>query len=384
MRLAARAAQLAASETMAVSARAAALRAQGIDIVSFAAGEPDFAPPAAALAAMADSIARGETRYPALLGLPELRAAVATRFAARYRIPFNADEIVVTTGAKLALWATFQTLVGPGDEVLVPTPAWVSYPAQIALAGGHAVEVPRTADSGFRLDPAALARAITPRTVGIALNSPHNPTGVIDSPAELAAIIDLAERHDLWIATDEIYADLYLDGTPGTSVLTDRPDFKARVVVIDGISKSYAMTGFRLGFLSAPAAFRDAIGKLLSQTTSGVSTFIQRAAIGALEHGATDVAAARDTYTRRRDLVLSHLAAIGWPTVRPQGAFYVLADLRAIDSDDVALAKRLLDEANVALVPGSAFGAPGFLRLSFACADERLIEGLDRLARWRP
>lgn len=382
MKLSTRASSLAGSETMAVSARAAAMRARGIDVISFAAGEPDAPPPPEAIAALTESLARGETRYPPVLGLPELRAAIAQRFARRCLVPFEPDEIIVTTGAKLALWATFQALVGPGDEVLVPTPAWVSYPAQIALAGGHPVPIARRFEDAFRLDPDAIARTITPRTVGLVLNSPHNPTGLIDSPDVLAAIADLAIRHDLWIVTDEIYADLYLDDRPAPSVLGGRDDLKSRVIVIDGVSKSYAMTGFRLGFLTAPAHCRDAIGKLLSQTTSGVSTFVQRAALAAIASGDAYVADARRTYARRRDLVVAGLDRAGWPAHRPEGAFYALADVRSLNTPDAAIAAMLLDDTHVAVVPGSAFGAPGFVRLSFACSDDRLVDGLERLARW--
>ncbi len=383
MKLAARAANLAASETMAVSARAAAMRARGIDVISFAAGEPDAPPPPEAIAALTDSLARGETRYPSVLGLPELRHAIAQRFARRTLVPFEADEVVVTTGAKFALWATFQALVGPGDEVVVPTPAWVSYPAQIALAGGRAVSVARRFEDAFRLDPDAIASAITPRTVGLVLNSPHNPTGLIDPPEVLAALAELAIRHDLWIVTDEIYADLYLDGRPAPSILSGRDDLKSRVIVLDGVSKSYALTGFRVGFLTAPAPCREAVGKLLSQTTSGVSTFVQRAALAAINVGDAYVANARSTYARRRNLVVAGLDRAGWPAHRPEGAFYALADVRALQLPDATIAAMLLDDTHVAVVPGSAFGAPGFVRLSFACSDDRLADGLERLANWR-
>lgn len=387
MKIARRFADLPSSQTVAIAGRAAELRRLGHDVVSFAAGEPDFDTPPHVVEAMVAAARRGATRYPPLLGLPELRAAVARHTAGRYRVPVEAADVVITPGAKYALWASLQALVDPGDEVLVPTPCWVSYAPQIALAGGAMVQVPTRAEAGFRLEAEAVRRAITPRTVGIVLNLPNNPTGALAAQAELDAIAELAREHDLWILSDDIYAALRYEPGDFPSPLRERPELRERVIIVDGPSKSHAMTGWRLGWAVAPRPLVPKLGTLLGQTVTGVTTFAQHGALAALEGDDAYLGEWIATYRRRRDLVLARATAMGLPCVRAEGAFYALLDVRSLvgpgperPADDIALAAQLLESRHIALVPGSAFLAPGFLRLSFACSERDLERGLERLA----
>lgn len=383
------------SGTMAVVQRAAQLQRSGVDVVSFAAGEPDFDTPPSIVQAMARAAASGATRYPPVLGLPALREAIAAQATRRYRVPFAAPSVIVTPGAKFALWAAFQALVDPGDEVLVPTPCWVSYGPQIAMAQGRMVPV-ATAPPDFELDVDAFERAITPRTVGLVLSLPMNPTGRLTSRATLAKLAALALRHDLWILSDDLYADLcwgQREGrVSGATLFDDHPELRDRVVIVDGPSKSHAMTGWRVGWALVPEPLVAPFSLLLGQIATGVTTFAQHGALEALtgEHAFLDDWNA--AYRRRAHLVVDGLRALGLPTTLPEGAFYALADVRALlqrdgatgvdrvaFADDVALANAWLDGAHVAVVPGSAFHAPGFVRLSFACAEARITEGLARL-----
>ncbi len=371
-----------ASETIAISNRAAELRRQGHDVISFAAGEPDFPTPPHIVEAMAQAARDGATRYPPSLGLPDLRAAVAANSTRRYGVDLTPEQVVVTPGAKFALWAAFQVLLDPGDEVLVPTPCWVSYAPQIAMTNGVMVPVPTSADAGFRITAAALRQAITPRTTGIALNLPNNPTGALASHEELAAIADLALEHDLWLVLDDIYAELCFAPGPYPSPLRDRPELRSRTVIIDGLSKSHAMTGWRIGYAIAPHTLVGPLAKLVGQTATGVTTFVQHGAIAALTGDQSFLSGWLAAYRTRAELVLERTARAGLPAVRPEGAFYSLIDVRRF-GDDTTFARTLLDEAMVAVVPGAAFSAPGFVRLSFACDTEVLTRGLDRIVAAR-
>ncbi len=387
MKLASRLLALAPSPTLAVSNRTTELKRSGVSVVSFAAGEPDFDTPAHVVAAMADAAARGATRYPPALGLPELRALVATTLSSRYAVRIDSSEIAVTPGAKYALWAAFQALVSSGDEVLVPTPCWVSYGPQLALTGGVMVPVPTFAEDHWRLSLDAIERAITPRTVGIALNVPNNPTGQLASAEVMNAIGDLAIAHDLWLLCDDIYAELCF-GAPFTSPLTSRPELLDRTLIVDGPSKSHAMTGWRLGYHRAPHPVLEPIARLIGQTATGVTTFAQHGAIAALSGPTNFVETARASYAGRSKLLVTGLKQLGIPVVPPEGAFYALADVRAwlapstSFNDDIALATALLEQHHVATVPGSAFEAPGFLRLSYATSDAQISEGLERLGHF--
>lgn len=387
IRLANRTLGLQPSGTLIVSARAAALRSAGHDVISLAAGEPDFDTPPHIVAAMATAAARGATRYPPVLGLPALRAAVADHHARRYGVRRTAECVAITPGAKMALWAAFAAIVDPGREVIVPTPCWVTYGPQINMAGGKLVAVACHPEDGWALDPDAIAGAITPRTVAIVLCAPNNPTGVLISADAARKLGDLALERNLWLICDDLYAELCFRPRTFASPLQDRPELEDRIILIDGLSKSHAMTGWRLGYLSGPASLVRAVGTLLGQTITGTTTFVQHGALAALTEP-FDLTPIRAAYARRAALLSGGLTALGIPVVPPDGGFCLLADFRdrlgafdgALASDDEALALKLLETQYVAAVAGQAFEAPGFLRFSFACADQVIESALERIA----
>jgi aspartate aminotransferase len=376
------------SATLAVTSRAKQLRAEGANVINFGAGEPDFATPDFIVDAMAAAARSGATRYLPVAGLPALREAVASTYSAYYDVPFGPEQVLISCGAKHGLFNLFQVLVDPGDEVLVPAPFWVSYPAQIHLAEGLPVIVPTQAEEGFRLKPEDVASAITERTVGIIINSPNNPTGAVQSAEDLRAIAAVAEAHDLWIVTDDIYSRVRYEGGPFASVLTERPDLRDRIFVIHGASKTYSMTGWRIGFTLGPAQLIKKMATLQGQSTSSATSFAQHGAVAAItsDHGFLDEWLA--AYDARRRRIVGGLEAIdGVSCALPGGAFYVFPDVRAllgrslggvVIETDLQLCELLLEHALVAAVPGSPFGAPGFLRMSYACSMDDIDEGMRR------
>jgi aspartate aminotransferase len=380
------------SATLAVTSRAKQLRAEGADVVSFGAGEPDFPTPTFIVDAMVAAARSGATRYLPVAGLPALRGAVASTFSAHYDVPFAADEVLISCGGKHSLFNLFQVLVDPGQEVIVPSPFWVSYPAQIRLAEGTPVVVPTLPEEGFRLDPVDVAAAITERTVGIVINSPNNPTGAVQSVEDLRAIAALAEAHDLWLVTDDIYSYIRYDDVPFASVLTERPDLRERIIVVHGASKTYAMTGWRIGFTLGPAALIKKMATLQGQSTSNPTAFAQHGALAAITSDHSFLDEWRAAYDARRHRIVDALNAIdGVSCVLPGGAFYVFPDVRGligrsldgtVIETDLQLCELLLEHALVAVVPGSPFGAPGFVRMSYACSMDDIDEGLRRFARF--
>ncbi len=382
---------IAESATVAITDRARRLRAEGRDILSFSVGEPDFEPPEhvkdAAMSAVRDGRA---TRYTAARGILELREAIVLDSARRRGgIRHVPDEVVVSVGGKHALFNLALALYEPGDEVIVPAPYWVSYPDQVRLAGAEPVIVSTTTETGLRLTPEALEAAITARTKALVLCTPSNPTGAAYSPAELRALADVMGRHGFWIVVDEIYARLVYGGFEQRSLLEVAPELRDRIVLIDGVSKSHAMTGYRIGWMLGPAHVARACEKIQAQATTNPAAVSQWAAEAALRGGDGPVDAMREAFEARRDRVLGQLGAIeGIRCPTPEGAFYVFPDVRAflgrsakgrVVQDDVALCEYLLDEAGCALVPGTAFGAPGHVRLSYATSTEVLDEGLRRM-----
>jgi aspartate aminotransferase len=376
------------SATLAVTSKAKALKAAGHDVLSFAAGEPDFPTPDFVVQAMVDSAKNGATRYLPSLGLPALRSAVATAFTALYDVDFGPDNIAVTCGGKHGLYNLFQALVDPGDEVLVASPCWVSYPAQVQLAGGHPVIVPTQADEGFRWDAQDVAKAITPKTVGLVINSPSNPSGAVYDRETLNKLADLAVEHDLWIITDDIYSHITYDNVPFESVLRNRPELRDRIFVIHGASKTYSMTGWRIGFVAAPTPVIKKLGILQGQSTSNATAFAQYGALAAIEsdHGfLVEWLAAYDARRKRITALLNDIPGVHCDL--PGGAFYVFPDLRGLMGksykgevirDDLHLADVVLEHKLVALVPGSAFGTFGFVRMSYACSMDDIERGLER------
>jgi aspartate aminotransferase len=389
--LATRMKSLEPSATLAMAARAKSLAAAGRPVVDLSVGEPDFPTPAHICRAGEQAIHDGQTKYTPAAGVPALRKAVADDYSRRSGLTVSPGQVVVSNGAKHALHNVFTALIDEGDEVVIPTPYWVSYAELVKLAGGRPVLLPTRIEDDFKLLPSALAAAITPATRMLLVCSPSNPTGVVYEADELARIADVAIDADLTVVADEIYDQLVFDGRTSVSFPTLRPGLPDRTVVVAGVSKTYSMTGWRIGWTISPEPLAGAITSLQSQETSNPSSISQQAAIAALNGPQECVAAMREAFQSRRDLVAKRLAAI--PGVRLPtigGAFYAFfqVPLRAESpkgrpSDtSVRWCEAILEEEEVALVPGSAFGAEGYVRMSFAASDETLDEGLKRIERF--
>jgi aspartate aminotransferase len=382
MRLSDRARGLSDSITLALAARAKELKASGRPIVDLTLGEPDFPAPLAAREAAKRRIDSGDVRYTPAAGLPSLREALARHLTETRGVRYGPAEVCVCHSGKHALSGALGVLLEPGDEVLIPLPAWVSYVEIARVWGALPVCVEGRADGS--LDLAALARAVTPRTRGILINSPCNPTGTILSDAELVGVGELARRHDLWILSDEIYRRLSYGERRPSSPVELAPDLAARTVIIDGASKTFAMTGYRIGFAAGPADLIGAIARLHSQLTGSPNAVSQAAYQAVLEKEPPEVENMVQAYRRRRDLVVRGLERLGLTAPFPYGAFYAFPDMSPLlapgESAD-ALCRELLERADLAMVPGSAFGAPRHLRLSYATSEAVLEEALARLER---
>ncbi|GBQ28490.1 pyridoxal phosphate-dependent aminotransferase [Gluconacetobacter azotocaptans] len=379
-----------ATIAMAVSARA--LRAQGHQVLSLALGEPDFATPPAVIEAAHRAALDGQTKYPPVDGTPALKAAIARKFARENGLTYAPAELMVSNGGKQVIFNAFMATIDAGDEIVIPAPYWVSYPLAARLFGGVPVFADCREEDGFRLSAAALEAAITPRTRWVVLNFPSNPTGAVITLADLEAIADVLRRHPrIWILSDEIYEHLVFDGARHHSIAAVAPDLKSRVLTLNGVSKSYAMTGWRVGYAGGPERLIRMMTRVQGNATSGVCSISQAAAAAALDGPAELIAEMRDTYARRRTMVVEALRAIpGVTCAMPQGAFYAYPGIaaclgrtsrggRMLETDeDFAFA--LLDEQHVACVHGSAFGKGPYLRLSCATDDETLREACARIA----
>jgi len=389
--LAARVLELEESPTLAVTARAKALRAAGEPVIGFGAGEPDFPTPPHIVEAAARAVTDpANHRYTATAGLPVLKEAIAAATKAHSGFVVDPAGVTVSNGGKHALYNIFQAMIGPGDEVLIPAPYWVSYPEQIRLAGGTPVAVPTTKDTGFRASVADLEAARTARTKMLVFVSPSNPTGAVYPPDEVAAVGRWAAEHGIWVITDEIYDHLVYGAATFASVPVLAPEVAERTIVVNGVAKTYAMTGWRVGWSIAPNEVAAAINKLQSQVTSNVCNVAQVAAVAALTGPSEPIEAMRVAFDRRRRLAVDGLNAVeGVVCVEPEGAFYAFPSFEAVLGRDIGgtrvdttldLVGVLLDQAKVALVPGEAFGAPGYARLSYALGDDELVEGIRRIA----
>jgi aspartate aminotransferase len=358
-------------------------------VVDLSVGEPDFKPPRTVVDAIAARVVSERVGYSPVPGLPELRAAYAEEFSRVHGRTATAGEVLVSNGAKHSIASVLAVTLSPGDEVVIPAPYWVSYPDMVRLAGGVPVTVSTRREDRYKLDPEALAAVLGPRTRFVVLNSPSNPTGIGYDAAELRAIgeVIVCKAPSAWILSDDIYRRLVYGNFVYASPFRALDGLTDRIVAIDGVSKTYAMTGFRIGALYAPKPVIDAAAAIQGQTTSGAATPSQWGAVAALRDPGTEaeVAAMCRAFAARRELMVAGLAAIpGVELAAPDGAFYVFPDISARlggrYADDVSLAKALIEERHLAVVPGSAFGAPGHLRLSFAASEDALREGLARLA----
>ncbi|PPL20460.1 pyridoxal phosphate-dependent aminotransferase [Microterricola pindariensis] len=391
-RISARIAAIAESATLKVDGKAKALQAEGRPVISYAAGEPDFATPAhiveAALAAVRDP---KNYRYTPAAGLPELREAIAAKTLRDSGLEVSPSQVIVTNGGKQAVYQAFQTLLDPGDEVLVPTPYWTTYPEAIKLAGGRQVDVFAGSDQNYLVTVEQLEAARTPRTKVLLFVSPSNPTGSVYSPEQTKAIGEWALENGLWVISDEIYQNLTYDGVKAVSIVEAVPELADRTILVNGVAKTYAMTGWRVGWMVGPADAIKGAANLQSHLSSNVSNISQRAAIEALTGPQDAVTEMRTAFDRRRKLIVSELSKIeGMNVPTPEGAFYVYPDVTGLlnrewagvtPTTSLELADLILDKAEVAVVPGEAFGPSGFVRLSYALGDAPLLEGVQRLQR---
>ncbi len=376
------------SATGAVLARATELRAAGRDIINLGAGEPDFDTPEAIRRAAIDAIANGATRYTPVDGTAELKTAVCNKFRRENGLEYEISQVIVTSGAKQALFNLCLSLLGPGDEAIVPAPHWVSYPHMVRLAGAEAVIVEAGIEQDFKITPAQLEAALSANTHLLILNSPSNPTGASYTRAELAALGEVLEPWpNVVVAADDIYEHIHWAEEPFTSFAAACPSLAGRTVTTNGVSKAYAMTGWRIGYAAGPEALIGAMRTVQSQSTSNPCSVSQQAALAALEGDQAPVAEMVAAYRNRHDLVVEALNRLPGVECRPgEGTFYafpkVTDALRSLDiADDLALTELLLEKANVAVVPGSAFGTPGYIRLSFASSEATLTEALNRIER---
>ena len=374
--------QLRPSPTLAVSDRARALRQQGIDVIDLGGGDPDFPTPTHICQAAADAMFRGETHYVASAGIPELRRAIARKLQAENRIPVTPDEIIVTPGGKAALFVSILALVGPGDDVLMFDPSWVSYEPMVLMAGARCLHVPLLPEENYRITREAIEAVLTPQTRLMIVNSPNNPTGRVLTREEAEAIVAVAQEHDILVISDEIYEKIIYDGREHLS-LAAFPGMAERTLTVNGFSKAYAMTGWRLGYVAGPAPLIRQIMKVHSHSATCATSFAQWGGVAALEGPQDVIDAMVAAWDRRRRFVTERLNAIpGFRCPLPEGAFYAFPDVSGTGLSGQEVAQKLIEEAYVGVTPGDAFGASGSgcIRLSFATADELLGRALDRIA----
>ena len=374
------------SPTLAITARAKALKAAGEDIIGLGAGEPDFDTPEFIKQAAIAAIQGGQTKYTAVDGTPELKAAVIRKFERDNQLSYSPEQILVSCGGKHSFFNLVQALLNPGDEVIIPAPYWVSYPDMVTLAEGVPVIVEAGIDAGFKISPEQLAASISSKTRLVVINSPSNPTGVTYSHEELKALGAVLAQHDnIIVASDDIYEHISWNDEPFANIVTLCPELMERAIVLNGVSKAYSMTGWRIGYAGGPEWLINAMKKIQSQSTSNPASISQAAAQAALDGDQGCIQTMVTAFKQRHDYVVGRLNAMpGIHCLPSQGAFYSFPDCRqAITklglADDLAFAEYLISKAGVAMVPGSAFGAPGYMRLSFATSEENLAKALDRI-----
>ena len=377
---------VAPSPTLAVDAKAKALKAAGKDVCGFGAGEPDFDTPAFIKDACAKALAEGQTKYAPTPGIPALRKAIADAYTARGFTGIAENNVVVSPGGKMSCYLAILATISPGDEVVIPAPYWVSYPEMVKLAGGIPRFVVAEDTTGFKVTPEQLRAVLTPKTRMVVINSPSNPTGAVYTRAELEALVAICVKAGVWILSDEIYEHLVYDGQSTCSPATFSPEAARLTITVSGYAKTYSMTGWRLGTLVAGKEVSAAVADLQSQTTSNATTFAQFGALAVHQHpdkAKASLAEMAVAFDRRRLKLLAGLNAIpGLTCYRSQGAFYLFPNIRKFGLSSADFAARLLEEELVAVVPGSAFGSEGYIRLSYATSDATIEKGLERLARF--
>lgn len=384
MLLSARMDRIGESATLKVSRQAAELQQQGVEVIDFGVGEPDFPSPPVAVEAARTALAQGFTKYTAATGIQPLREALAASLARRYGAPWNASQVVITTGAKMALFELALALFNPGDEVVVPTPCWVSFPEQIRFVGARMVAVPTTGEDGFRVHAGALIDAFTERTRAVIVNSPCNPSGGVIGADDLRRLGEACAERGIVLIADETYDRFIYDGAPHASVCPLAVELPETVVLVGSFSKTYSMTGWRLGYLCGPPELIRAVAAIQSHSTSNPTSFAMKGAVAALAGAEAEVEQMIAAFQVRRDLLIEDLNALPGLSCRPPaGAFYAFPDVSALFREgrrgSVAVAEWLLAEAGVAVVPGIAFGSDDHVRISFACSRETLKRGLERM-----
>ena len=380
------------STTLAIDSLAKQMKADGLDVIGFGTGEPDFMTPDNIAEAGIAAIRGGKTKYTPAAGIVQLRKAAAARLRADFGLDYDYTQIVVASGAKHNVYVALEVLLNPGDEVIVPAPYWVSYCEMVSMCGGVPVTVETTEAAGFKMTPTQLEASITPKTKALLLNNPSNPTGMVYSENELRAIAEISQKHDLYVIADEIYYKLMYDGRPFTSFASLGEDIKERTILINGVSKSYAMTGWRIGYAAANAQIAKVMSNYLSHSTGAPSTISQWAAVEALEGQQDTIEDMRKVFEQRRNYFVKRLNSIpGVSCIMPEGAFYIMMNIEKLIgrtiggveiTDDDVFAEAFLKQGLVAVVPCSGFGIKNFVRWTYATSMENIEEGLNRLEKF--
>jgi aspartate aminotransferase len=379
MEISSRAAQLTPSLTLTIDSKAKAMKSEGLDVCGFGAGEPDFDTPEHIKAAAVAALEAGFTKYTPSSGIPELRQAISEKFANDNQIEYRPSQVIVSNGAKHACYNAILATCQPGDEVIIPAPYWVSYPDMVRLAGAEPVIVPTTERNAWKLTAENFENAMTPRTKMLIINSPCNPTGSVYTREELQAIVEVAAEEDISILSDEIYEKLVYDDAKHVSIASLSKEAYDLTITVNGFSKSYAMTGWRLGYLGAPEAIAKAVDSIQSHSTSNPCSFAQKGGVAALKGDQQPLADMRDEFDMRRNYMFDRISKIPNITaVKPLGAFYVLVNISQLGLTSQNFADRLLSKATVAVVPGAAFGDDRTIRLSYATSIDVIKKGLDR------
>ncbi|KAF3891279.1 MULTISPECIES: pyridoxal phosphate-dependent aminotransferase [Nostocales] len=383
MKLAGRVSQVTPSITLAIAAKAKAMKAEGIDVCSFSAGEPDYDSPAHVKAAAQKALDDGKTKYGPAAGEPKLREAIARKLKTDNGLDYKAENVIVTNGGKHSLFNLILALIESGDEVIIPAPYWLSYPEMVTLADGVSVIVSTDASTGYKITPEQLRKAITPKTKLLILNSPSNPTGMVYTPDEIKAIAEIVVEKDILVVSDEIYEKILYDGAKHVSIGSVGEEIFARTIISNGFAKAYSMTGWRIGYLAGPLDLMKATITIQSHSTSNVCTFAQYGAIAALESSQDCVEQMRQGFAQRRQVMLERLNAIpGLTCIKPDGAFYLFPDISKTGLKSLDFCNALLEKEQVAVIPGIAFGADDNIRLSYATDMATIEKGMDRLERF--
>jgi aspartate aminotransferase len=383
MKLAEKVSQVTPSITLAIAAKAKAMKTEGIDVCSFSAGEPDFDTPAHIKAACVKALDEGKTKYGSASGEPKLREAIADKLKRENGLDYKPENVIVSNGGKHSLYNLIIALIESGDEVIIPAPYWLSYPEMVTLAGGTSVIVQTDASTGYKITPQQLRQAITPKTKLFIINSPSNPTGMVYTPEELQGLAEVIVEKDILVVSDEIYEKIIYDGVKQVSIASLGEEIFARTIISNGFAKGYSMTGWRIGYLAGPLELIKATITLQSHSTSNVCTFVQYGAIAALEGEQDCVEEMRQAFAKRREVMYERLNGIpGLSCPKPEGAFYMLPDISKTGLKSLEFSNNLLSKEQVAVIPGIAFGVDNNIRLSYATDMATIEKGMDRLERF--